>query len=132
MDKREKIREKVDRTLEAMDHMEKLETGPYFYTRVEARLKNRRKQEARQWMPGNIFGRALRPVLMTLLLLLNVVSGIVFLLGPGQPAHTVRTEKTVSRDKPLQTYVSGLTQEYWQSNEAMDTVVTEKMIGSAE
>ncbi len=124
MDKREEVRQEVDRIMESMDGMEKLAAGPYFYTRVEARLKSRREEE-RKWMPGQSASRrVLRPAFLALLVLVNVISGIIFLMGPA----VVQTE-TIKQEKPLQAYISGLTEGNRQRGDSYDDIVTQKLIG---
>lgn len=43
MDKEDRIREKVEKTLEMIDRLESPKAGPYFYTRLEAELRSREK-----------------------------------------------------------------------------------------
>lgn len=119
MDKRNRIREEVDLTLKAMDRMQDIEAGPYFYTRLEARL-NSRKKEIRSWLPGLGGTRVLRPVMLSLLLLVNLVSAVFFLSGPGQ---------SETGKKAMYTYVSELTTGYYKGRQNYDTVLTEKMTG---
>ncbi len=45
MNKKEKIEQKIRKTLDQFDHAEQLPPNPYFYTRVQARLEETRRQQ---------------------------------------------------------------------------------------
>ena len=81
MDKEDRIREKVEETLGLIDRLESPGAGPYFYTRLEAELRSREK-ESRGWLRGQSAAGRLRAVFVTLLLLINVVSFVLFLAKP--------------------------------------------------
>jgi hypothetical protein len=121
MDKRKRIEieEEIDKTLAAMDRMEKLEAGPYFYTRLKPRLDSREKKATAR-LPGTLLSRMLRPVLVTLLLLLNVVTALLILSDTGKPA---------AEEKALYSYVSTLTGEYWQEGNSYADYFTGAMSG---
>jgi hypothetical protein len=123
MDKQKDIPEEVEKTLNAMDSMDRLEAGPFFYVQIQAKMAQRRKAKASRWFPAIHGDTILRPVLLVMLILVNVLSAYFFLAQPPQ----VTTEV-----KPLYAYVSSLTQKDYQGNKAYDTIVTNKIIESVE
>ncbi|MCP4213225.1 MAG: hypothetical protein GY765_01155, partial [bacterium] len=128
--KQKRIREEVDKTLGLMDNMEKLEGGPYFYTRLEAEIRSREKSPS--WLPAFLPAKLLRPAL-ALLLVINVVSTLVFFttIEPGA-STTIGTEKqetTLIADK--QEYMSTFLEDYSLNRNTYDVDVTEKITGDA-
>jgi len=149
---KQRVNEEVEKTLSLMDRMERLEAGPYFYIRLEARLQEARLQEARlqearlqeaqlrsvaeaprQWLPSFLGGRILQPVMLALLMVINIVSVVYFAAGPI---------KTNGKEKALQTYVASLTTGYadkqgeyggyssWDSS--LDVFILKKMSGETD
>ncbi len=119
MDKRKRVQEEVEKTMSLLDRVENLEAGPYFYTRVEARLRQIEREEKTK-QPG-IFGvRVLKPALLVLLLIVNLFSAVFFLVESGD---------TGQAEKKYRSYVSQLVGEYWPSQDTYDISVTEKMTG---
>lgn len=119
MDKQKRLQEKADRTLEMMDHMESLEAGPYFYTRLESKLCSR-EREKRHWLPNisQISNRWLRPVFLTLLIVINVISTVFFLLES-------RNSRTSQEE--YHTNISLFLEDYSLTQNTYDIDVTEKM-----
>ncbi|GAB4376949.1 MAG: hypothetical protein Kow0042_23910 [Calditrichia bacterium] len=72
MNKQEKIEQEINKTLAQFEKAEKLEPDPYFYTRLKARLAE--KERRRVGIPA-----ILKPVLLTILLLLNVSTAVWYL-----------------------------------------------------
>lgn len=119
MDKQKRLREEVDKTLEMMDRMESLEAGPYFYTRLEAKLRSREKKK-RHWLPNisQVFNKGLRPVLLTLLIVINVISALFFM---------VQSQNTRTRQEEYQTNISTFLEDYSLNRNTYDIDVAEKM-----
>lgn len=117
MDKQKRAREEVEKTMSLLDRMENLEAGPYFYTRIEARLRSKEREEkTKLWgFPG---ARVLKPALLLLLLMINLISVFFFLKGSGH---------TGSAEEKYRTHVSQLVQEYWPTQDTYDISITEKM-----
>lgn len=65
MNKKEKIEEEVKKTLGMLDQKESLPPNPYFYTRVQQRIKANSENNSTVW-------RYLKPALLIILLLINV------------------------------------------------------------
>ena len=122
MDKRKKVREEVEKTMSLLDRMQNLEAGPYFYTRVQARLhsKERKKKTILSGFPG---ARVLKPALLLLLLMINLISVFVFLKGPGDTAVV---------EKKYRSYASQLVREYWPSQNTYDISLMETMTEGSE
>lgn len=122
MDNENGIRENVEKTLEMIDRLEPPKPGPYFYTRLEAELR-RREKESYGRLPAKYGLARLRPALVTLLLLINVISAAFFLAGP----------KTIPADKTGTTgykdYASVFLEDYSLKKNTYDIDVTEKMTG---
>jgi hypothetical protein len=76
--KKKQIEEEVKKTLDLLDQVEEIEPNPYFYTRLQGRLRN---QEAEQRSAlFHIFrAKNLRLAFLAIVIVINIVSGIVFL-----------------------------------------------------
>ncbi len=122
MNKEDQVRENVEKTLEIVDRLEPPKPGPYFYTRLEAELLSREKV-AHGWLPGKWAAGRLRPVLVTLLLLINVISAAFFLAGP-KTAPTGKTGYTEYGD-----YASVFLEDYSLKKNTYDVDVAKKMTG---
>lgn len=122
MNKEDRIRENVEKTLDMIDRLEAPKAGPYFYTRLEAELRSREK-ESRGWLPGTLGMGRLRPVLVTLLLLINVISAAFFLVEP----NTVPAGK--AGDSEYGDYASVFLEDYSLKKNTYDVDVAEKMTG---
>jgi len=72
MDRKRKIEEEIARTLEEFDRVERLPEDPYFYTRLQTRLRERLTEKTG-------FFKLLRPAIVTALLLLNIVTAFFYL-----------------------------------------------------
>lgn len=92
--KKKQIEGEVKKTLELLDQIEEIKPNPYFYTRLQARLK---KQEAeRKGKTAGIFSwEKLRPAFLTVVVVINIISGILFIQENNSSAE--------NRDKALDT-----------------------------
>ena len=72
--KREKrIEEEVNKTLRCLDEIEAIESSPFFYARLRAKIREIEEGEAT--FLARLFGvRGLRPALLGLVVVLNLVS----------------------------------------------------------
>ena len=122
MDKRKQVREEVEKTMSLLDRMQNLDAGPYFYTRVDARLRSK-EREKRTILSGFPGARVLKPALLLLLLIINLISVFFFLKGPGD---------TGLDEEKYRSYAFQLVQEYWPTQDTYDISVTEKMTGGSE
>ena len=117
MDKRKRVQEEVEKTMACLDQMENLEAGPYFYTRVESRMRSKKREEKIK-LPGFLGVRVLKPALLLLLLMVNLISVILLLEKSG--------DTELVEDK-YRSHASQLAREYWPSQDSYDISVTEKM-----
>lgn len=119
MNKKERINKQVDQTLELMDRLETLEAGPYFYTRLQARLREAERETGNRLIA--IFNvRRLQPALLLLLLVINIVSAVFFLAAPKTAAPG---------QEDYSTYAAAFLEDYTLDTNSYDTDVTEKMTG---
>lgn len=122
MDKQKRVQEEVEKTMSLLDRMENLEAGPYFYTRIEARLRSKEREEKTKLL-GFLGARVLKPALLLLLLMINLISVFFFLKESGD---------TGLAEKKYRSHASQLVREYWPSQDTYDISVTEKMTGGSE
>lgn len=122
MDKQKRVQEEVEKTMSLLDRMENLEAGPYFYTRVEARLRSKEREE-KTILPGFFAARVLKPAFLVLLLMINLISVFFFLKESGDTGLV---------ENKYRSHASQLVREYWPSQDTYDISVTEKMTGGSE
>jgi hypothetical protein len=122
MDKQERIREEVEKTMSLLDRMQNLEADPYFYIRIEARLRSEEREKKTKLMgyPG---AGVLKPALLLLLLMINLISVFFILKQSGDTG--LAEEKYRSR-------ASQLVREYWPTQDTYDISLTEKMTGGSK
>lgn len=97
MDREEKIREEVEKTINAPGHMAKLEASPYLFTRLKAGIENLNegKQKVSIFQSG-----ILKPAALLIFLLLNAFTSFYIINS--------NTETSTSRQK----YISAISSEY--------------------
>ncbi len=132
----EQIRNEVEKTMTSMDHMDTLEAGPYFYTRLQARMRAM-ETEAKPSLWELLGARVLRPAVLTLLLLINIIS-VSFMLVTGGPT----TQEITRAAPPSQTTGTEQKQSYAEifaanyslmdSPQTINDVVVEKVGGGEE
>ena len=71
MNKEEKIKNEIDKTMGLFDKNESLPLNPYFYTRVQQRINERSKKKF------SIFS-VLKPAFFTALIALNLTTAILY------------------------------------------------------
>ncbi|MBD3289490.1 hypothetical protein GF337_11860 [candidate division KSB1 bacterium] len=74
MNKKQRIENEIKRTLEQLDHQENLPANPYFYTRIQQRLEDRRKRR-------NAYYGILRPAWIVLLVAINLSTALWYFSG---------------------------------------------------
>lgn len=110
MKKEEKIREEVEKTLNTFDNIEKLEENPYLFLRVQTEIEGLRTKDK-----GSLKGNILKPVILFLILVVNVLTAVFFLNSESEAAST------------RQTYLSAISSEYSISHSYYSQL--DKMIG---
>ena len=81
MNKKATIEQQINKTLEQFEQADALPPNPYFYTRVQARLDEKREQR-------HLFGAILKPALLTVLLAVNLSTAIWYMGSLGQTDQT--------------------------------------------
>jgi hypothetical protein len=80
MNKKEKIEQEIQKTLDQFENVEQLPPNPYFYTRVQARLDKTRKQQS-------LISAILRPALLTTLVAINMGTAFWYFSGDEQQSQ---------------------------------------------
>ncbi len=95
MDREKKILEQVEKTLQALDDLPRLQANPFLYTRVQAAMT----AETKSW-PSRLSGRLhLKAIVFSLLIIFNLVTTIYFYQG-------------YRRNESKQQLISALSSEY--------------------
>ena len=111
MNKEDKIREEVEKTVNAFDHMEKIEGNPYLFSRIQFELESNLTKKKSYSLKGEF----LRPVILFLILIMNVFTVIFFFNSKSETSSA------------KQTYFSAISSEY--SIDGSYYSKLEKMIG---
>jgi hypothetical protein len=101
MNKGDRVAEKVAETLAGFDAMERLDAGPDFFSKLQARINAGSGEPAPADWP-RFFSPILRPAFLALLIAINIVS-VVFVARTGQARDKAEkaTVGTVARDYSL-------------------------------
>jgi hypothetical protein len=91
MAKQDTVREHVDEILTSMDHMERLDAGPAFFSKLRARLNTEAIAPSRRPRLFPVWVPKLRPVFLALLILVNLVT-VIFAIRAG--ASGEKSKKT--------------------------------------
>ena len=86
MNKKENIEQEIQKTLEQFNQVDQLPPNPYFYTRVQARLEETRRQQT-------VLSAVLKPALLTALVVVNFSTAFWYLDG------TIQTEQNETRQE---------------------------------
>ena len=102
MERKERIEQEVKKTLEGFDAFKTIEPSPFFYTRLQAKIRTLEAQkEAKN---SGFFGlKALRPALVVLMLIFNVLS-----VGTALTLFRENVSQTDDRDQ----YLTAVVEEY--------------------
>ena len=76
MNKKKKIKQEVEKTLQCFDNAEKLEENPFFYTRVKARIDSQEKETKRN--ARQIAWVVLKQAFLILIVALNIYTITAF------------------------------------------------------
>lgn len=101
MKREERVEQEVEKTLQQFDRAERIRPDPFFYTRVQARLKDSNRARGRIL----VFG-VLKPALLVLLVACNVATAAVLLKSGGADAiDRSAVVSAVGEELGLDTYV---------------------------
>lgn len=76
MTKNENIEQEIERTLLCFDEAERLKADPFFYTRLQTRIKDLEERKGFS-LQGLLNVKVLRPALLTLVIVMNIVTTFV-------------------------------------------------------
>ncbi len=78
MNRKEKIQQEIQKTLDCFDQVEPLKANPFFYTRLQSRINdlNRNKWQLKRWK--FVWG-VLKPALLIFVVAVNILTAIVVL-----------------------------------------------------
>jgi hypothetical protein len=74
MEREKRILEEVEKTLNSIDNISKLETNPFLFTRIKARIVDNSVEQIREGKTGFV----LKPAVLILLLVINIVTAVFF------------------------------------------------------
>lgn len=97
----QKINRKVEQTLESIDNLDDVEVGPYFYSRLKARINTSEKVDSPSWVRF-LLGSRLATSLLVAIIVLNVVTVAVFMRGESNTQLDI-----------FETSVETIADEYW-------------------
>jgi len=80
LNKKEKIEQQINKTLDQFENAEQLTPNPYFFTRVQAHIEERQHK-------NNRFAAILRPALLTTLVAINLSTAFWYMSGDDQIAQ---------------------------------------------
>ncbi len=69
------IENEVEKTLDSLNNFKKITTDPFFYTRLMVRLE---KENEPHWITQIFEYRWLKPVFITLIILINIIAVVEF------------------------------------------------------
>ena len=96
MNKEEKIREEVEKTLNAFDNIENLDGNPYLFTRIQFEIESLQTKGEESFLKGSI----LKPAILFIVLIINICTVVFY---PNSENTTTSTK---------QTYLSAISSEY--------------------
>jgi cytochrome c-type biogenesis protein CcmH/NrfG len=76
MYKRKNIEEQVEKTLECFKQVQSIEPNPFFYTRLEAEIESRQRQQ-NQSENRLITLNVIWPVFLALIIAINIISAVI-------------------------------------------------------
>ncbi|MEJ2613842.1 MAG: periplasmic heavy metal sensor [Ignavibacteriaceae bacterium] len=87
MEKEDKIREEVNKTLKAFNQIKKLEGNPYLFTRIQSEIEIIQAKDKRYGFKAEF----LRPVILFLILIMNIFTAVFFLNSKNEKTSTKQT-----------------------------------------
>ncbi len=87
MNKKQKIEQEVQKTLDCFDQSEHIKSNPFFYTRVKTRIEELENHERKSEL-GNLAWGILKPALLFSLIAMNIVTATLFMKKPGDQINS--------------------------------------------
>ena len=95
MENEKRILDEVEETLQSLDKISNLNANPFLYTRIKAKIGNKAPGSVKN--PGKNF--ILRPVILVIILLINIITAVVFIKSVNNTDHTsVTLTKSLSNE----------------------------------
>ncbi|MFA7289967.1 MAG: hypothetical protein WC055_13905 [Melioribacteraceae bacterium] len=85
MNNKEKIEKQIEKTLEQFNNAEILPPNPFFYTRVEAKIKAKQKS-------SYVLTEVLKPAMLIVLLAINISTAVWYLSASEQQEESSQSE----------------------------------------
>ncbi len=92
MKNEEKIREEVEKTLNAFDNIDNLSENPYLFTRLQTKIEESVALNEKRGFKGII----LKPAILFIIVILNIFTGIYF-INSGNKTTTVTKQDYFSK-----------------------------------
>jgi len=107
MNKKEKIEQAVQKTLDSFDQAERLKSNPFFYTRLKARIEelDAQRMQPKGW---EIARGVVKPALLLLIIALNIFTATLFFKN--------RNNESSSREQLLNSFAQELALDSSQYN----------------
>ena len=112
-ERKRRIEKEVEKTLQQLDRFEKLESDPFFYIRLQAKLKSLQGRPILSVTESSV-GRYLRFAFLILLFFLNLVSAVVVFHN-----HNSQSDSQI-------TNISSFADEYSLNDKSYDDYFTNK------
>ena len=93
--KKDRVEEGVLKTLQILDTLEKVDVGPFFFARLQARLAGS-PETSEPWLVKFLFGGRGAPALLAVVVVFNVLTVVTVFRGE-------RENQTVLRDQNVET-----------------------------
>ena len=87
MKNEQKIREEVEKTLNAFDNISDLDENPYLITRLKAKIEESGSKEK-----SLLKGKILQPVILFIIVIFNIFTGIYFFDSGSQTASATQQD----------------------------------------
>ena len=88
MNKKLRIQDEIDKTLDSFGKAPSIQADPYFLTRLRARID---EESSRHASPGSRFMESLKPALLAGIVAANIVTGVL-VLGPSETTRADRLQ----------------------------------------
>lgn len=88
MNKKERVEIEINKTLELLETTERLSHNPLFFSRLQERLREKTKV--------NVFSLVFRPILLTCLLALNIITVIAYMSTDESADQTLNEQDPIT------------------------------------
>ena len=105
MDRKSKIDQEAEKTLNAFEYAERLPKDPFFFTRLQARIDEQERQK--HTLPESILKGWLRPVLLGSIVAVNVLTSVLVL---------EKSSTQITREDRMQAFAETYSLDQSQSN----------------